>query len=247
MPLIAALSALAGLVVGPLLGLVVDRAVDRERPEPHLRCATCGRSLGRYSLIPVVAWFTRCPVGHRSWRYPLVDLTAAVLFGIAGWRFGWTWQLGPYLLFFAALVVMCVIDVEHKLLLNILTYPTLLGGLFVVLALSTPNDFAAGIAPALWAASAYFGFFYVAHVVYPAGMGFGDVKLAPSLGLFIGWLSDDPLRGIQSMLSAVLIALVVGAVVGIALTRNRKAEVPFGPFMVVGAVAVIATTTPAGI
>ncbi len=247
MPLTAAVCVILGLVVGPWLGLGVDRSVERERLEPHLRCGTCRSTLGRTSLLPLRSWFATCPQGHRSWRYPVVDVSAAVLFGIAGWRFGWSWQLWPYLLFFAVLIVMSVVDLEHKLLLNILTFPTLALGLFAVLALSTPNGFSEGIAPALWAAGAYFAFFYLAHRIYPAGMGLGDVKLAPSLGLFIGWLTEDPFVAVELMLFAVLIGLVAGGLIGFIAQRSRKAEIPFGPFMALGAVVVIASTSPAAV
>ena len=207
----------------------------------------CGVSLGVKALVPVLNWFAECSNGHRNWRYPLTDLLTAASFAVAGFRFGLSWQLWPYLLFFAALVAMSVIDLETKLLVNVLTFPTLGGLLFAVLALSGPNGFAAGIGPALWAGGLYLLFFFVVHRVYPAGMGFGDVKLAPSLGLAIGWMFDDPFPAIQTMLIAVIIGLLSGGIIGIILQRSRKAEVPFGPFMALGTVIMIAVTTPAGV
>ncbi len=247
MPLPAAICFLLGPLLGPLLGVLVDRSVDRETPEPFLRCPRCSQRLPVPFPVPVVSWFARCPNNHRSWRYPVIDLGAGVLFAIAGWTFGWSWQLVPYLIFFAMLAVMSVVDIEHKLLLDIFTFPALFFGLFVVLALSGPNDFEAGIAPALWAGGLYFVFFFLANRIYPPGMGLGDVKLAPSLGLFLGWLADDSFRGVQITMTAILIGLLSGAVIGMIAQRSRKAEVPFGPFMVLGAVAMIAITTPAGV
>lgn len=247
MPLPAAILFLLGPLLGPLLGLIVDRSVERESPQPFLRCPECSKRIETPFPVPVMAWFARCPEGHRSWRYPATDLGAGLLFAVAGWTFGWSWQLIPYLIFFAALVVASVVDLEHKLLLDIFTFPMLLFGLFAVLALSGPNDFDAGIAPALWAGGLYLAFFYLAHRVYPPGMGFGDVKLAPSLGLFIGWMTADVFVGVRLMMSAVILALLSGAIIGMIAQRTRKAEVPFGPFMVLGAVVMIALTTPAGI
>ncbi len=247
MPLAAALCFLAGLVVGPFVGIIVDRAVERESPEAHLRCQHCGQSLGAGSLVPLRSWFARCPNGHRSQRYPIVDITTAVTFAVMGWVFGFSWQLWPYLGFGLLLVAMSVIDFETKLLVDILTFPTLGAMLFAVLALSAPNDFAEGIAPALWAGGLYGLFFLIVYRVYPAGMGFGDVKLAPSLGLAVGWLYDDSFIAVNRMLYAVVIGLLLGGVVGILAKRSRKAEVPFGPFMALGTLLLIATSAPAGI
>ncbi len=221
--------------------------MKRETPALDHRCPVCSVSLGIRALVPLANWFIECSNGHRHWRYPLTDLLTATTFAVAGFRFGLSWQLWPYLLFFAVLVAMSVIDLETKLLVNVLTFPTLGGLLFAVLALSGPNGFAAGIAPALWAGGLYFLFFFVVYRIYPAGMGFGDVKLAPSLGLAIGWMFDDPIKAIQTMLVAVIIGLLSGGVIGLILQRSRKAEIPFGPFMAMGAVIIIALTSPAGV
>lgn len=226
---------------------MVDRAVERESPAAEHRCPVCADSLGPRALIPILNWSLTCANGHRHWRYVVTDLLTAVTFAVAGFRFGLSWQLGPYLLFFAALVAMSVIDLETKLLVNVLTFPTVGFLLFAVLALSPPNDFAAGIAPALWAGGLYFAFFFIVYRIYPAGMGFGDVKLAPSLGLAIGWMFDDPFQAIQRMLIAVIIGLLSGGVIGLILQRSRKAEIPFGPFMALGTVIIIALTVPAGV
>lgn len=241
------LLAAVGLVLGPLVGLVVDRAVEREAPEAFLRCAVCQTNLGSRSLLPLQAWLRPCSQGHRQWRYMAVDAAIVVLFALAGFRFGASWQLVPYLAFFALLVAMSVIDSETKLLLNILTYPTFFLGLFVVLALSGPNGFETGIIPALLGAGVYGGFLLLTHVIYPDGMGLGDVKLAPSLGLFVGWMTDDVVLAVQLVLVASIIGMLSGGISGILLKRNRKAEVPLGPFIAFGAVVIILTTAPAAL
>jgi leader peptidase (prepilin peptidase)/N-methyltransferase len=247
MPLTAAICTFLGLVLAPLVGIVVDRAVEREPFQLQLRCPTCGQSLGPQSLIPLFGLGVLCSQRHKGWRYPLTTAATAAAFGLAGYRFGFSWQLWPYLGLFALLVAMAVIDIETKLLVNILTYPAALGFLFAVLVLSAPNDFSDGIAPALWSGGLYMFFFLLVHVIYPAGMGLGDVKLAPTLGLAIGWLFTDSLIAVQRMLLAVILGLVLGGVIGLILQRSRKAEVPFGPFMVLGALIVIGATAPASL
>ena len=247
MPLEAALCAALGVLLAPLIGIIVDRAVEREPLAPELRCPRCNRTLAVRALVPVLGLVERCSEGHRHWRYPAVTAAMAVSFGIAGYRFGFMWQLWPYLGLFAALVAMSIIDLETKLLVNILTYPTLAAFLFAVLALSSPNGYSNGIAPALWAGGLYFLFFVAVHVVYPAGMGLGDVKLAPSLGLSVGWLFTDTWVAIERMMMAVLLGLLIGGVTGIVVQRSRKAEVPFGPFMVLGTMIIIAGAAPASL
>ncbi|NNE95522.1 MAG: prepilin peptidase [Acidimicrobiales bacterium] len=247
MPLEAALCTALGVLLAPLVSIIVDRAVEREPLVAELRCPRCSRTLARRALVPVFGLGERCSEGHRHWRYPAVTSAMAATYAVAGYRFGFTWQLWPYLVLFAALVAMSIIDIETKLLVNIITYPTLAGFLFAVLALSSPNGYSDGIAPALWAGGLYFLFFLVVHVVYPAGMGLGDVKLAPSLGLGVGWLFTETTAAVERMMVAVILGLLLGGVIGIIVQRSRKAEVPFGPFMVLGTIIVIAGTVPASL
>ncbi len=248
--LIALLLFAAGLVIGPWLGVIVDRAVDRERPAAEHRCQTCRASLGSTALVPVRHWFLRCPVDptHRRSRYLLVDLAAAVSFATAGVRFGWSWELAPYLGLFAALVVMSVIDLETHLLLNILTYPALFAGIFVILLLSGPTGTEERIWPALIGGAVYGGVLGAAFLAYPPGLGLGDVKLAPTLGLFLGWLSVDILVAVRLVFYAMIIAFLLGGLTGVAINmakrRGMKAEIPMGPFLALGAALIIAISSP---
>ncbi len=247
---LALLLGAVGLILGPLLGIVVDRAVEREKPELEHRCQQCGATLGRNSLLPVVSWFQRCPVdpGHVRWRYPVTDITLAAVFAVAGARFGPSWMLLPYLVLFVSFVAMSVIDLEEKLLLNILTYPTLGLGLFGVLVLSGPNGYADGIWPALIGAITYFAILGLAFAAYPPGLGFGDVKLAPTLGLAMGWVAADSLAAVMMVLYALIIGFValavIGAIYGLVTGKGLKVELPAGPFLVLGAIVLIVYSDP---
>lgn len=237
--------ALLGLVVGPFLGVVIDRAVERESLAAEHRCQTCRHSLGSRSLLPVVSWFQRCGVDpkHARWRYPLTDLATAACFAVAGDRFGTGFELVPYVLFFAALVTMSVIDVETHLLVNILTYPSLVAGLVLVLVVSGSNGAEARIWPALTGAGLYFALLAAAYLAYPPGLGLGDVKLAPTLGLFLGWMTQDKLEAVQLVFYALLLAFLVAGVGGLLVNlwrRDRSAEVAMGPFLAAATVAMIA-------
>jgi leader peptidase (prepilin peptidase)/N-methyltransferase len=236
--------ALVGLAVGPLLGVLVDRAVEREPLEAHHRCRSCRASLGARSLVPVVSWFGTCPgcANHPGWRYPAVDVATAASLAVVGARFGIGWPALAYGLLCAVLVVLSVIDLETHLLPNVITYPAFVVGLAVIVVLSVTHGYAGGITSALTGAVFAFALLLFFHVLQPRGMGLGDVKLAPTLGLFLGWLYASPVTAVVLVLYAVLAASLGGGLVGLAvnLARRRRMEIPFGPALALGTVVVIA-------
>ncbi len=242
--LLALVLFVVGVILGPWLGIVADRAEHRERPELDHRCARCRASLGgAAALIPVRSWFLRCPEDptHPAWRYPVIDLGVGLAFAALAVRFGWSWQLGPYALFFAALVVMSVIDAETHLLLNVFTWPTAAVGLFLVLFLSGPNGHDDGIWSAIAGGAFFGGLLMVMHLVYPPGLGRGDVKMALSLGLFLGWLGTSPFEAIALSVWALMLASLGTAAFGIGrrVLQGVKAEVPMGPALAAGTAVVV--------
>lgn len=257
---IAAIAALAaaGLLIGPLLGIAVDRTVERLRPAAEHRCRHCEHALGRRSLIPVLSWFQRCDGcgEHKGARYPAVDVATAIVFGLLAWRFVDSgsgggaevdWKLWPYLAVGAVLVVLSAIDVETHLLPNILVWPSIGTSLFLVLVLSGEFADGDGIATSLLGGAVFGGFIGIVHLAYERGMGRGDVKLALLLGLLIGWLQTDPIETTRLVLYAIFVALLGGGLVGLAYNAIRKrgrAEIPFGPALVAGAMAVIVLQRP---
>lgn len=251
--LIVVAVAVAGLLVGPFLGIATDRTVERLRPAAEHRCAHCHHGLGPRSLIPLAGWFQTCDAcgQHKGLRYPAVDVATAAVFGLLAWRFVDVdtagrvvvdWKLGPYLAVGAVLVVLSAIDIETHLLPNILVWPSIGVSLFLVLVLSGELDGGDGIATSLLGGAVFGGFIGVVHLAYERGMGRGDVKLALLLGLFIGWLQTDPLETTRLVLYAIFLALLGGGLAGLAyntIRRRGRAEIPFGPALVVGALAVI--------
>lgn len=264
--LAATVLGLFGLLIGPLLGIAADRLVERESFVATHRCQRCQTDLGgARALLPFASWRRRCPVdsGHPRWRYPLIDVSSAAALAVAGWRFGFSWQVWPYALFFAALVVMLVIDIEHHLLLDILTFPTALIGASAVLILSGPNGYGDSVNVAFITAAIFGVAFFLLYLAYPPGIGLGDIKLIPSLALFLGWMTTDTLDAIQLSLR-----MFVGAVAGLVVVgysmrlwaRRQPAErfahhpedwipgeVPMGPFLALATVVAIALTQPASL
>lgn len=229
---------LHGLVLGSFLNVVIHR-LPREmslvRPRSH--CPSCGITVPWFDNVPVLAYLllagrcrgcrVRIPV-----RYPLVELAAAGLLLAVVLRFGYT-PLALHAAVFALLLLpLAVIDLEHHLLPDWLTLPGLAVGLIGSVAggLAMPLD--AVIGAALGAAIPY-----TVIVLYRwwrgvEGMGLGDVKLLAMVGAFLGW---------RGMLLTLALGSTAGAVVGIGLViagRGRgDTELPFGTFLVLGALA----------
>lgn len=239
----------AGLITGPWVGIIVDRAVDRIRLEPQHRCSACQTGLGSRSLRPVLSWTDHCPscANHKGVRYPMVDLATVAVFVALGLRFGWSPMLVPYLALGAVLVALSAIDIETHLLPNIIVWPSIVAGLFLILVFSGEFDYVDGINSALLGAAVFGGFIGLAHVIYENGMGRGDVKLALLLGLFVGWLQPSLLETTRLVFWTILLALVGGGVLGMIynLIRGRgRAEIPFGPALA-AATLVVVVVSPA--
>lgn len=257
--------AILGLILGPFLGIIVDRAVNRERLVLAHRCPVpvtgndevdpdelpelCGADLGARSLVPILNWFDRCPANesHRHWRYRLTDLSTAAVFAAAAYRFGADPWLVPYLAVFAVLVTASVIDLETRLLVDILTKPAVAAMAFAILVLSPSLGIADNIWPAFAAGAFYFGIFGLMHLISPNSLGRGDVKLAPTLGMAVGWVTADIIIAVRltmySIMVASLLSFIVGAIAGIVLMNDwRKYPVPMGPFLAIGAIFMISVS-----
>jgi leader peptidase (prepilin peptidase)/N-methyltransferase len=245
-----ALCALAGLGVGSLLTTVVARLPGGE---PLLRppsCRSCAHRLAWTELVPLVSWLWlggRCracsaPIGARP---PLLELATGTLFAVTAWRLGPTPELPAVLAFVAGGVALAAIDLEHFRLPTPLVRATLA---LVALGLVMAAALDGAIHPLLTAAIGallFTGVLFVAHLVSPRSMGFGDVRLAAVLGAVLGWY------GLGVVLSGLLLGHVLGAVLGLAIGLSRRrvrgVRLPFGPPLIAGALAVVLLAGPAQI
>ena len=234
---------IVGLVVGSFLNVVIARVPAGESVvHPRSRCPRCETEIASRDNIPVVSWLIlrgRCrscsePI---SIRYPLVELGHAALWLAMLWRFGWSAELPAYLYLASVGLALAVIDLDTKRLPNVLTYPSypILGGLLLIPAVVDGTWSTYGRA---WLGGvALFGVYFLLVVIYPRGMGLGDVKLAGVLGLALGWLGWGQLA-VGGFLGFLLGGLVGGLLMLIRRT-GRKSKIPFGPFMLVGALIAI--------
>lgn len=240
--LLLVLLGLAGLAVGSFLNVVIVRMpeeVSLLRPASH--CPQCEAPLARRDTIPVLSYVLlrgRCrscgePI---ALGYPLVEVANAVLWVAAGLRFGASWALIPFLLLFSTLLAQSVIDLELYRLLDKITFPVLGASVVLIAAVSTIEGDPGRILLAAAGSVGYFVFLFIPALVYPRGMGLGDVKLALLMGLYLGWV--NPVLCLYALIVAALLGLVAGIVLFVA--RGRKsAEFPFGPWLALGCTLVI--------
>ncbi len=231
------LAAVTGLAVGSFLNVVVHRLPRGESlSHPPSRCPGCGHAVRPRDNVPVLSWLLlrgRCRDCHApiAWRYPLLEaVTAALWVAVVAARWDDAAQVVLGIVLVTLMVAVVPIDLEHRLILNKLTYPAAL--LAPVIGLALDPGF---VAEQLIAGAAAGGFFLLAALAYPRGMGLGDVKLATVMGLYLG----------RAVGPAVLIALVTGVLVGVVIIsrvgreQGRKVQVPFGPFLALGSVVAL--------
>jgi leader peptidase (prepilin peptidase)/N-methyltransferase len=232
---------LLGLVIGSFLNVVVRRVPRGESLlSAPARCPACDAPVRLWHTVPVVGWLVRrgrCAAGGErlSVRHPVVEVGTAVLFVLVALRLSALGELAalPAFLYFGALgVALALIDLDVRRLPDALVLPS-----YPVLALLLAGaawwrgDWSALLRAALGAA-ALFAFYFAVAFIHPAGMGFGDVKLAGLVGGVLAWLSWPTLA------IGAFAGFLLGAIVGVALIAaghaGRKTVVPFGPFMVAG-------------
>ncbi|RNB51076.1 prepilin peptidase [Agromyces tardus] len=161
----------------------------------------------------------------------------AVAFGALAWRFGSDWVLPALLVFAAASVVLSIVDLAEKRLPNAVIVPALIAvGVLLVVAAAATGEWMS----LLWAFGGgvtMFAVYFLLALISPSAMGMGDVKLAALVGLVLGWF------GLATWLIGLLGAFVVGgiiAIIALALRRvTLRGSIPFGPSMLVGALAAV--------
>ncbi len=217
-----------GLLIGDLLTMVIDRVPDGLPVfQPGPRCAHCEHPLGVGEIVPVVSWVVargRCR--HCSHRitpaYPMVELVTAGLFMAAGWRFGLTTAVIPFLILFSGLVALSTVDLYRYRLPDRILFPTLGLSFVAIVGVSLDLGVPGQIVKALIGSAIYFLMLFIPHVISPRGMGFGDVKLALLMGLFLGWLYEDVIYGFRLILYALLLGAVIGVAGGFLLAVTRR-------------------------
>jgi len=236
-----ALAALGGLIVGSFLNVVAYRLPRRESlVSPGSQCPGCGTAIKPYDNVPVLGWVLlrgRCRACgvQISPRYPIVEaLTGALAVAVVLVKHS-THDVVLGLVLVGILVPIALIDLEHRVIPNVITAPAAVAAIVLGLVLKP-----SGVPEQLIAGAAAGGFLLVFVLAYPRGMGMGDVKLAAVLGLYLG----------RSVAVAVLVAVLAGTIVGgaimakLGVAKGRKTAVPFGPFLAAGGVVALLAGPP---
>lgn len=256
----AGILAVLGLLIGSFLNVVIYRlpkmmeqqwaaecaelsgapgkGAEAEEPQrfnllvPRSCCRNCGHQIRWFENIPVVSYLAlrgKCAgCGTKiGARYPMVEVATGLLFGWCGWKWGVTPTAFVWCAFCAAVVALAFIDWDTTLLPDDITLPLLWGGL-IAAALQVTQ---VSLVSAVWGAVAGYLSLWLVYwafklVTGKEGMGFGDFKLFAALGAWFGWMALVPI---------ILMASVIGALVGIALKLGpglrEGGYVPFGPFL----------------
>jgi leader peptidase (prepilin peptidase) / N-methyltransferase len=227
-----AMLAASGAAAGSFFNVVAHRLPRGQSiVRPRSRCPGCSVQIAGYDNIPVVSWVAlrgRCRScgAAISPRYPLIEALTAALFAAVALRADGAAELWSGLALVSMLVVVSAIDLEHRIVPNRILAPAAVVAL-MVWALLDPGHVPENLAAGLAAGTALL----VPALVYPTGMGMGDVKLAAVMGLFLG----------RFVAPALFVGFAVGATAGVGLilangASARKHAIPFAPYLAIGGI-----------
>ncbi|MEW6133944.1 MAG: A24 family peptidase [Pseudomonadota bacterium] len=253
---------LLGLAVGSFLNVVIHRlprmleagwraqcaelrgeAVEPASPytlaTPRSACPSCGHRIRPWENIPLLSWFWlrgRCSAcGTRiSARYPLVELSSALLALAVAWKFGPSPAAAAGMLFVWALIALAFIDFDTMLLPDDITLLLLWAGLLFNLfgVFTTLQSAVIGAMAGYLSLWSVYWLFRLA--TGKEGMGYGDFKLLAAIGAWLGW---------ELLPVTILLSSLVGAAVGIAMLvlvkHDRRIPIPFGPYLAGGGVVAL--------
>lgn len=227
-----------GLLLGSFANVVILRwPQGMSFVRPRSFCPKCKKQIAWQDNIPVISFLllrgrARCCQAVISWRYPLVELTMALVFVLTFWSHGgiWSWTLAEHLLLVFGLVVVSFIDLDHFLLPDLFTLSGLVIGLIGGF-LNPERSFWDAMMGSIMGG----GFLWTMAWLYllfkkQEGMGGGDIKLLAWIGAVLGW---------KAIPFVIISSSLLGSVVGLASMKKSgagmKTVIPFGPYLALGA------------
>lgn len=199
---------------------------------PRSRCPSCGHQITALENIPVISWLFlrgKCSACQSSIsiRYPLVELSTALLSVLVAHTFGVQWFTLAAIILTWSLIALSMIDFDTQLLPDNITLPLMWMGVLVSLLsfshISLENSIIGLMAGygSLWSV-----YHLLKLITGKEGMGFGDFKLLAVLGAWLGW---------QALPLILLLSALVGSIIGLLLIlllgRDKNIPIPFGPYL----------------
>ena len=232
-----------GLLVGSFLTVVVDRVPGGASVvQPPSACGACGHRLTAPDLVPILSWLVlrgKCrhcgtPIGNEPL---IIEIATATIFVLFGLKFGADPVLPAFCILGAALVALVWIDLHEFRLPREITYAAFILSTIVIVIAALVNDEPERIWQAALGAGIALAMMGLIYVVSRGGMGDGDVRLAPLLGLHLGYLNPGIVP--VGLFWGFLIGAVVGVIAMSVGKAGRKTALPFGPFLAVGTVTAV--------
>ena len=229
-----------GLCIGSFLNVCIYRLpVSKSIVKPRSMCSNCGTLIAGYDNIPILSYLwlkgrcRHCRI-KISMRYPMIELLAG-LFALGTYlKFGLGIEAFIYFLFFAALIVVTFIDLDHRIIPDVITLPGIPICFLASFALPAITYLEALLGILIGGGSLFLVAWTYSLITKKEGMGGGDIKLLAMMGAFIGW---------KGVLFTIFVASLAGTLAGLAVivqSRNGlKLAVPFGPFLAIGCITYI--------
>lgn len=229
-----------GLMVGSFLNCLIYRLEIDSKPTGRSFCPSCKHKLSWKDLIPLFSYLLlkgKCRYCGKkiSIQYPVVEVATGALFLLAGLAVSPGLvleyiELILVLIVFSLLIVVFVYDLKHFIIPNKIIYPAILGA-FLLAGLKgwvASNHFLT-LTHLTAGAAVFFIFLAIYLITKGKGIGFGDVRYAFFMGLFLGF---------PKVVVGLFLSFVIGAIIGVVLiiigSKERKDMIPFGPFLVLG-------------
>jgi len=221
---------ICGIVIGSFLEVVIYR-IPRKISiiKPGSYCPSCKGKIAFYDNIPLISYILlrgRCR--NCKVRIPpktfVTELLTGLLFVLNYLFFGLSTQTIIGIIFCSVLVAVSFIDIDLRIIPNVIVIPFTIVGLALNIYLNPLKWWM----PLAYSAGA-FTFMLIINLIYPKGMGMGDVKLSLMVGAFL----------VKSVIAGLFLGFLAGAIFGIAVIikkRKMRQTIPFGPFISIGSI-----------
>jgi len=224
---------ICGLAIGSFLEVViyrVPRKISIIRPGSY--CPNCNGKIAFYDNIPLISYLIlrgrcrNCKVSI-SYKTFIIEILTGLLFVLNYFFFGLSIQTIIGIIFSSVLIAVSFIDIDLRIIPNVIVIPFTVVGLALNIYLNPikwwmPLAFSAGA----------FTFMLIINLIYPKGMGMGDVKLSLMVGAFL----------VKSVIAGLFLGFLVGAIFGIVVIikkRKMRRTIPFGPFISIGSITAL--------